>query len=150
MLNVASAWLSLVMNTKSGIWDIQTWKADLLLPKHSKRISSSSVPTTPTGPLSPSLGRTTWRKKAAAIKVNLVLMWKLQKKGKSAFLTADLPFFWHVWYRLISSKSCEKVVVVSLFHYILNYHLPSHTIYCGLFVQGFHSGDESNHLFNLS
>ena len=59
---------------------------------------------------------------------------KIAKKGKSAVKTRICPSFWPVWCRLISSKSCRKVVVVSLFYYILCRPISSDTIYCGISV----------------
>ena len=66
---------------------------------------------------------------------------KITKKGKSASQTRICPSFWPVWCRLVSSKSCKKVVVVSPFYFILCCLLPSGTTYCVLLVQWLHCGD---------
>lgn len=63
---------------------------------------------------------------------------KITKKGKSASQTRICPSFWPVWCRLVSSKSCKKVVVVSPFYFILCCLLPSGTTYCVLLVQWLH------------
>lgn len=67
---------------------------------------------------------------------------KITKKGKSASQTRICPSFWPVWCRLVSSKSCKKVVVVSPFYFILCRPLPSGTTYCVLLVQWLHCGEQ--------
>lgn len=66
---------------------------------------------------------------------------RITKKGKSAYNLRICPSFWPVWCRLTSSKSCKKVVVACLFHFILCPPFPSSTAYCVLLIQGFHCGD---------
>ena len=72
---------------------------------------------------------------------------KITKKGKSASRTRICPSFWPVWCRLVSSKSCKKVVVASPFCFILCCPFPSDTTYCALLVQWLHRGDFEEHNF---
>lgn len=69
---------------------------------------------------------------------------RITKKGKSAYNLRICPSFWPVWCRLTSSKSCKKVVVARLFHFILCRTFPSSTTYCVSLVQGFHGGEPYN------
>ena len=69
---------------------------------------------------------------------------RITKKGKSAYNLRICPSFWPVWCRLTSSKSCKKVVVACLFHFILCPPFPSSTAYCVLLIQGFHCREQQN------